>query len=319
MEGVYGHRPLSDALRIARAVATNQLARLLPAAYMRLTGETGRGREQVSPHETARYFLDCVHEYMDVLGVSRREVARFWVDRRVVEYGPGDIPGVALLLAGLGARSVLCVDRFPLLRFSDYQAAVVRELAVLLPDDTGRDRLWSCFIQPGDPAAGLARGRVQYRVSESGLVGQGIAADVVLSRAVLEHVDDLPATCRDIATVLAPGGVSVHKVDLKSHGLHRCNPLDFLTWPEGLWQAMFSHKGAPNRLRVDSYRRAVEQAGLATVRLEPCELAQAEHVAEIRPHLAAPFRTLGDEDLVWLSFWIVLRHPAAPGATEGVA
>ena len=318
MEGVYGHRPFSDALRIARAVATNQLARVLPAAYVRLTGETGRGREQVSPRETALYFLDCVHEYTDVLGVSRPDAARFWLDRRIVEYGPGDIPGVALLLAGLGARSVLCVDRFPLVRFSDYQTAVVRELAVLLPDDVCRDRFWSCFLHSGEPADGLARGRVQYRVSESGLVGRGVEADVVLSRAVLEHVNDLPATCRDIAGLMADDGVSVHKVDLKSHGLHRRNPLDFLTWPEGLWQAMFSHKGAPNRLRVDSYRAAAAKAGLATVRLEPCELAQPSDIDEVRPHLAAPFRAIGDADLAWLSFWIVLRHPAAAQA-QGAA
>jgi len=121
MKGAFGQRPLEDAMRMARAVVTNLLARVMPGAYVRVTGETGRGREASTPAETAHYFLQCVHEYLEVLGRPIEDINSFWSDKRVVEYGPGDIPGVALLLVGLGARSVLCVDRFPLVRFDEYQ------------------------------------------------------------------------------------------------------------------------------------------------------------------------------------------------------
>lgn len=308
MEGVYGHRPLKDAVRIVRAVATNQLAKLVPQAYVRVTGETGRGRDVSPPAETARYFLTCVHEYMDVLRVPRTELAGFWRDRRIVEYGPGDIPGVALLLAALGAKSVLCADRFALVRFDEYQQRVIQALVDLLPDDSSRERLRACFKEPGRFGSGLTATPISYAVTPSGLIGRDAIADIVISRAVLEHVDDLPATFRDMARALATSGCAVHKVDLKSHGLHRGNRLDFLTWPERLWSLMFSGKGAPNRLRVDQYRSEAARAGLAIDALEVCELATREEVAQIRPHLAQPFRALSDQDLACMSFWIVCRH-----------
>lgn len=306
MKGVYGDQPLSDAVRIARAVLTNILARASPRTYVRYTGETGRGRAVLAPHDTALYFLECVHEYMDVLGVPRHRT-EFWLGKRVIEYGPGDLPGVGLLLAGFGAQSVLCVDRFPLVQFGDHQLKTISAIASVLPDDECRRRMWSCFVDPRDPDAALGVGPLQYSVSRCGLVGGRAKADIVLSRAVLEHVHDLSAIFRDIAHSLGPNGISVHKVDLKSHGLHRHHRLDFLTWPEALWRVMFSHKGAPNRLRVDSYRAAALAANLVVERLDPCEVADASEVQQIRSYLARPFRELSEQDLSWLSFWISVR------------
>lgn len=308
MQGAYGHRLIEDAIRIVRAVATNQLARVLPGAYVRVTGETGRGRESSPPQETAGYFLQCVHDYLDVLGKAPGDLSTCWHDKRVVEYGPGDIPGVALLLAGLGAKSVLCVDRFPLIRFDEYQQQVILALAELLPDEPARARMWACFKDRHDLASGLGSGPVSYFVTESGIIGQRGIADVVMSRAVLEHVNDLSATFDDMAAVLVPDGVAIHKVDLKSHGLHRGNRLDFLTWPEPLWKLMYSHKGAPNRIRVDRYVEQAKRVGWVLDLLQPCEVASTTEIDEVRPHLAEPFRGLTDEDLAWLSFWMVARR-----------
>jgi hypothetical protein len=164
-----------------------------------------------------------------------------------------------------------------------------------------------------------AAGRLRYVVTRSGLLDGRAAADVVLSRAVLEHVDNLPATFQDICDILGRDGISVHQVDLKSHGLHKRHKLDFLVWSEGLWRAMFSHKGAPNRLRVDSYRSAARQAGLTISSLVPSEIAQSTEVDEIRPHLAEPFRRLDDQDLAVLSFWMTLTRPDQSRSRERAA
>jgi SAM-dependent methyltransferase len=308
MDGAFGHRPLADAVRLARAVATNQLARVMPEVYVRVTGETGRGREVSTPAETAQYFMQCMQDYLEVLEQPIEEMTAFWSDKRVVEYGPGDIPGVALLLVGIGARSVLCVDRFPLVRFDEYQQTVIQELAGLLPDSEAQGRMWACFVDPKDLSAGLREGPIRYAITESGLVGQRDIADIVISRAVLEHVNDLSATFDDMAAVLAPDGVAVHKVDLKSHGLHRRNRLDFLTWPDCLWQWMYSEKGAPNRLRVDRYESEASRVGFRLDVIKACELASQTEIDEVRPHLAKPFRSLTDEQLAWLSFWMVARR-----------
>jgi len=133
--------------------------------------------------------------------------------------------------------------------------------------------------------------------------------DLVFSRAVLEHVNNLQASFHDMYAALKPGGIAIHLVDLKSHGLHRDNPLDFLAWPSWLWSMMYSAKGVPNRLRVDAYRKAVAQSGFDLIEMKPTLLASAEDIQAVRPQLADCFKSLSDEDLSCLGFWLVCRKP----------
>jgi SAM-dependent methyltransferase len=307
--GVFGERPLRDAIKACSAIATNQLARFAPRFYAALTRKTGRGDENASPEDTARYFLQCVQEYVDRLGGPHADTRTFFRDLRVVEYGPGDIPAIGLLLIALGARSVTCVDRFSLVKFDEFQQRTIAQLYELLPDDEARSAMRECFRRPGDFGSGFKAGRFEYVVSRSGLLGRRQVADLVLSRAVLEHVNNLPATIADTAEALVPGGRAVHLVDLRSHGFHRGNRFDFLTWPEWLWHLMFSAKGAPNRIRIDRYRDTVQRSGLILESIEITEAASSSEIEQVRPYLAAPFRCTHERDLVCLGFWISCRRP----------
>lgn len=303
-EGMYGQNPVDDAKRVLRAVLSNQLARLSPRLYIRLTGQTGRGGGEESAQEIAAYFQKCFDEYFQVLQVAPDRIGAYLAGKHVVEYGPGDVPGVALLMAAHGAERVTCVDRFPLVSQSEKNIRVLRLLMDGLHGEE-RARAEACFRRHGDPASGFHRERIRYLVRPGGLSGLSDSADLIVSRAVLEHVDHLSATFADMRRALRPGAVAAHQVDLKSHGLHRHNPLDFLTWPAGLWSRMYRHKGVPNRWRVDRYRRHVEENGLKMLALRPTELADARHVEEVRPYLAEQFQSISDEDLSWLGFWLV--------------
>ncbi|MCX7894185.1 MAG: class I SAM-dependent methyltransferase [Burkholderiales bacterium] len=240
------------------------------------------------------------------LGISRDAAREYFAGRTVLEYGPGDVPGVALMMLANGARKVFLADRFPLIGDSDKNVAAVRELLHRMSPEE-RERALECLRVPAELRSGYRDDRLEYLVRDSGLSGLRAEADLVVSRAVLEHVDDLDATFADMERALKPGGVALHLVDLKSHGLHTRNPLDFLTWPEPLWRSMYSAKGVPNRWRVDRYREILSNGGLRIERLEPTVLAGERDVAEVRPRLAAPFRNLSDEDLSWLGFWLVCR------------
>jgi hypothetical protein len=151
---------------------------------------------------------------------------------------------------------------------------------------------------------------VQYVVRPGGVSGIHGEIDLVLSRAVLEHVAALEGTFADMVCAMRPGALAVHQVDLKSHGLHRDNVLDFLNWTPGLWNLMYSHKGVPNRWRVDRYRKILSNIPVETLRLEPTIRARPEDIAGVRRHLAEPFRELSEEDLAWLGFWLVFRKQA---------
>lgn len=301
-------RAIDTVKRVIQASLTNQIARYAPAAYVQLTGQTGRGAGEVRLDEVSDYFETCLDDYFAQLGIALTDRTAFLSGKRILEYGPGDVPGVAILMIAHGAEQVVCVDRFPMVRMSPKNIEIAKIMLARLPEPL-RNRAEACFRQSGHPESGLNPDLITYLVRPSGLSGLTGEIDMVISRAVLEHVNDLPATFRDMEAALRPGGIVVHQVDLKSHGLHRDNPLDFLNWPNWLWSLMYSAKGVPNRLRANAYRDAVTQCGLELVSMTPTLQASPDDVRAVRPDLAAPFRELSDTDLSWLGFWLICRKP----------
>ena len=300
---------MPDLLRVARAVATNQVARLAPRVYLQLTEQTGRGdRDTESPEDIASYFQRCVDDYLAFAGVPAHEATSVLENRTIVEYGPGDFPGVALLLLARGARKVYCVDRFPMIRLSPKNLAVWRALLAGM-DEGQRRRALALLRDPDHPAQGFRPESIETLVRPHGFSGLRGQADLAVSRAVLEHVDDLSGSFIDMLGALRPGGQAWHLVDLKSHGLHRANPLDFLAWSPWLWRAMYSHKGVPNRWRLDTYRRILQTLPIEGLRLEPTLRASVADVAAVRSQLAPEFRALSDDDLACLGMWVGFRKP----------
>jgi SAM-dependent methyltransferase len=296
---------VSRPIRVLKAVMTNQLARVAPAAYVRITGQTGRGDSKTeSPASIAEYFRRCFDDYVGRLNIS--DPLGYFEGKKLVEYGPGDVPGVALLMAAYGAQSVVCVDRFPLLKLSPLNRRV---LEILVSSLTGSVKVRGemCLKDLIAPSGISEGGPIQYVVSPSGLSHLRSAADLIYSRAVLEHVNDLRATLRDMWEALRPQGVMIHLVDLKSHGLHDKNPLDFLAWPPFLWELMYSEKGVPNRWRVNQYRTIFSELGIESACLESVASADMSDVKAVRPSLPEHFQSLSDEDLACLGFWFVAR------------
>ncbi len=295
---MYGQHPFNDGFRFLRAAFTNQVAKLMPRAYLKWSGQTGRGNDEESPREIADYF--------ETLNIERADICNYLSSKRVLEYGPGDVPGVALLMYAHGADVVFCLDHFPLASLTRKNIEALRVLIGKLDGDV-RARADDAFNAPGLPESGFNIRSIKYIVRRKGLSGLGDEVDLVLPRAALEHVGDLPAIFQDMQRAMRRGGIAVHKVDLGSHGLHLLNPLDFLTWPQRHWSLMYGHKGYPNRWRVNKYRELVQETGFVPVSLEPTKRATHNAVVEVRPHLASMFAELSNEDLSWLGFWLIMR------------
>ena len=302
------HSWFSTMLRVMRAVATNQLARHAPSAYLRLTGQTGRGAAaEEGANDIAAYFRRCLDDYLSRLGVATGDHVS---GRTLMEYGPGDLPGVAMLMVAHGAEKVYCVDRFPLVSFSDKNIRVIDDLMQDLHGES-LDRIRSCLVDIDAPRKGLATSRVEYLITRDGVSGLVETVDLVFSRAVLEHVNDLEATFNDMVTAMRPGAIAIHLVDLRSHGLHRHNPLDFLEWPVAVWDAMYSEKGVPNRWRVDKYREILSRLPVDVLVFEVTRVASPEIVEAVAPLVAKPFRGLTHSDLGCLGFWLVFRKKSS--------
>ena len=131
--------------------------------------------------------------------------------------------------------------------------------------------------------------------------------DMVLSQAVLEHVDDLPRTYAALSRWLKPGAFASHEIGFVSHGLtHEWNGHWTISSP--VWRLMRGRRAyLINRMPASWHERLIRESGLIVVN-EKRERA----VSEIgRDELAKPFREMSDEDLTTLALFIQARKPPA--------
>lgn len=84
-------------------------------------------------------------------------------------------------------------------------------------------------------------------------------ADVVGSYSVLEHVRDLPELLTQSRRLLKPGGLMIHRVDLRDHFFKY--PYAFLTFSRETWDRWLDPGDLP-RHRLDDITQAAQQAGL---------------------------------------------------------
>lgn len=312
---MYSENIANDVKLFSKAFLSNQLARFAPALYVKLTNQTGRGEKDMNTRQIADYFIACFDEYLEQLDVNKENAYAYLKGKLILEYGPGDILGVALLMYAHGAETVHCVDRFPLQKFTATNIEIYRRLLDGL-DGERQERARGAFVEYGKPESGFDSSAINYLVTRDGLSGRTAQYDLIISRSVLEHVSNLQRTMADIAASLKKEGISIHKVDLKSHGLDRYQTYDFLTWPDGLYRLMYSHKGFPNRCRVDKYRDVVRLAGLSVLKLAPTELLTTEKINLIVDKVALQFRDISTEELSWMSFWMIVAPAASKQRRE---
>lgn len=298
---------IRDIVHFFRALASNQLARLAPSFYVVLTKQTGRGSGFESIETAQAYFQTCFCDYTKIMGIPVDSIGEFLAGKKILEYGPGDVLGNALLFFAHGAEKVDCIDRFPLARFTERHNGIYSAILASLPEKL-RERAENAFVNSRNLSRGFRPELISYKIESQGITQSPHKYDLILSRAVLEHVSDLSGTFKNIKSSLKQDGLTVHLVDLKSHGLDHRREFDFLSWNPWVYSLMYSHKGFPNRLRIDAYKREVERNNFQIIKLEPTEQMDMASVQRIRPYLAKCFSHISDEELSWKAFWMILKH-----------
>jgi hypothetical protein len=224
---------------------------------------------------------------------------------RVLELGPGATLGIPVLLACAGARMAIS-DRYPAYWDADFhrpffEALLRREsergprftapLRELLSADTFVPEVLESF-DGGAEQLGLISARF----------------DLVLSNAVLEHVEDLEITAANLARLTAPRGWGFHQVDFRDHR-NFDRPLEYLTMPADDFATMrresFCECGC--RWRAGDVAAAFEASGF-TVGTHVNLRTTPEYLAAVRPRLQPEFASLSDEELLTTSALFVMER-----------
>jgi len=118
------------------------------------------------------------------------------------------------------------------------------------------------------------------------------AMDMIISQAVLEHVDELSSAYAIMAEWLAKDGIMSHQVDFRCHGVAKHWNGQW-TIPAWLWKIVRGRrKFLINRQPVSVHRRLLQENGMKITFEKPVEMASPFAASQ----LAAEFRQLSDVD-----------------------
>ena len=276
-------------------------------ALMRVTNVGGRGRG-LEGEAGARYFEAVVDDYEFIAAHAGvvGEPKGLFRERTILELGPGNTRAVALLALSRGARSWSGCDRFDVITDAEARLRPIYE-----------PMLSRVGVEGGfERAQDLLQGTTMHR-DPGEFAAAGRRADLVISRAVLEHVRDLEGLFAKLREATTDDAVMIHKVDLRSHGFQLLNDLDFLRFPVRDWDGMTEHTGEPNRLRASDYVALARRHGFAIAHLSAARRLPRAVVDRVRGELAEPFVSMSPEELAVVGIWLVLvreGHPLAATA-----
>lgn len=249
--------------------------------------------------DQASYALSTVENYLGLF-------ARHGIDpkaSRVLEIGPGGSLGAQLLLADLVAEMIVA-DRY-LTPWKDRHEEQYRYLLAGCGREAPHLRqalerrsvegVLTTHAEPAEDLAGLADGSV----------------DVVMSNAVLEHVEDIDKALRELRRVSRPGAWHFHQIDLRDHW-DQSRPLEHLL----LSGADFHETRVQSRFdrgcqwRLGDILANIAAAGLQVVEVSPNLQADDRYLADLLPRLRASdshYARYPEDDLRVLSAFVVLR------------
>jgi hypothetical protein len=279
---------------------------LLP--FVNFSGTSLRGR---SVADAVGYVRLVAQRYLD----AAQGISRSFAGATVLEIGPGDNLGVALCLVAWGAERVVCLDRFACLGGHHRNGEIYRALLNgLAPAERERARRHCPWVEQHAPDQ--LEGAIHYLPgTELERCAPALAPyrfDCVVSNAALEHVSDVGGGFAELLPSLKSDAWMFHEVDLRCHSRFAAvSPLHFLTVPEPVWHWMGSRLGAPNRLRINGYRRIFGEGGF-TIREEVLESSPMGIANATFPRVDRRINATTPADLVPLVVRFTLLRNALP-------
>jgi len=223
-------------------------------------------------------------------------------DKTVMEIGPGDTIAHGLFFLAAGAKQYVAVDRFMGELDTPWCKKIYMEFLKKAPQQVKDgikylelqpvDYPWFDFLDNGEQQIRIIRQSIED--IDPGDVGK---VDIIISFNVVEHLSDTQTAFQNMAHMLRPDGLMVHRVDYGPHGWNSYpNPLTFLTIQKSLWSLMGSNRGYPNRVRHFQILSQLENCGFQNVE-RVTGLFETKAIDTIRAFLLEELRDLSEEKL----------------------
>lgn len=338
---------LSDFFRIRRWIKKSKAAIIVYAVYQnwqikrqqragKAENSSGVLHTRMTLSEQEHYVQRVFDEYLHYSGIAIDQLR----GKRILEVGPGDTFGVALKFLAAGARQVVCVDKFFPKRDPEREDALYQALGKELPDeekwivatvkDISRRVHRRLPLDPSSPLLPL----YGFSISEADQKLARESFDLIVSRSVIEHLENPEKAFSTMDRLLKPGGLIIHGIDFRDHGMFTdsgFHPLTFLTIPEKIYRLMTIDSGRPNRRLLSDYQRMLSSLHYAGKILitrivdSPQPLSPyKEHLIfgtdyshatltllkQIRPRLQARFRRVLDEELLVAGVFLEAQKPS---------
>jgi ubiquinone/menaquinone biosynthesis C-methylase UbiE len=251
-------------------VAKSLLKQIIIRKYTRMNNESFTNNKVKTPwvcefpydiDRCLAYIHDEVSDYFIHSGMTIKDIA----GKNILEIGPGENLGVALLLIAAGADKIVCIDRFNSLIDKSKQTEIYRRLLDTLTKED-RDRLKN-VITIKDGKTLFNSDKVQYMNVSAEELNKFFPPkhfDFIISRAVLEHVLLIDSAMETMDLLLKTDGYMLHEVDFRDHGIftsYKLPPLTFLSIDDKKWFKMTSNLGAPNRKLLGYYQTFFKNNG----------------------------------------------------------
>ncbi len=277
-----------------RDIASRLLSRLRQLAGRPVPSNYGRIRADAERIDAdVRYALQVARGYAAWLPGGFADVQ----GRSVLEIGPGNNFGVALVLKCAGAGRVAVTDRFLARYQAPYHGPLYRALREAMAAEYPAFDLapLDAWIASGSHAGGTVEA-IEMPL-ELFAARHAQQFDFVFSNAVLEHVYDTAQAAKSLYAILAAGGRGYHQVDFRDHR-DFSRPLEYLLLPDGDFRALLErcHCECGNRIRPHEMDALLRSAGFANPVLQVNMRAAQDYLNEFLPRLRAarhsPYRSM---------------------------
>jgi SAM-dependent methyltransferase len=291
----------------------------------------GYRHKKLNISQSLEYIEQIFRDYLRYGNLDRKDIQ----GKRILEIGPGDNFAVALSFLSEGAEKVICLDKFHYEnRDRNMERNIYSEIIKGLSEE--KRSLLSSVINLN---SGIEFNNEKFQY----ITGYGIERswelfgentfDLIISRAVLEHVDNPETAFKAMDKMLKPDAIMIHGIDFRDHGIFSSkgwNPLTFLTISKSTYDKMIKNSGKPNRAFADFYINTLNSmnysnkyyiSGILGVdeRLFPAKEKIEYNIDyfddtlnllnEIRPKLQDEFKNITDEILMIETMFLFAKKP----------